>query len=113
MINGRKKSSHNRKNLRPKLYEVWLADMPFENSKGGKQRPVIVVKEGENYGVVILTTSPATSTKDFSLMIPEEAGMDFSSTVKAGTIHHITASKFIHRMGKLSDYDREELLSRL
>ena len=113
-IGTESRPSHNRKNYRPKPMEVWLADIPFDNGQGSKIRPVIVVRENNGkFDVVMMTSSKPNSEKDFILMDPESAGLEYGSTVKAGKIYSVTSFKFRQKKGNLSDYDREELGTRI
>ena len=91
-----------------------MVDIPFDGRDGSKVRPAIVVKESEGkYGVVMMTSSPPSSDHDFILMDPESAGLEYGSTVKAGKIYYVTPSKFRIKKGNISDYDKEELRSRI
>ena len=111
-VTGRK-PTHNR-TFRPKLMEVWIVDVPFDNGRGSKKRPAIVVRESDGrYGVVMMTSSDATSDRDFTLMDPESAGLEYGSTVKAGKVYDVAASRFYQKKGVLSDYDRDELALRM
>ena len=105
--NPMQKSSHNRKNNMPKFMEVWLVDLPFDNSDHMKKRPGIVVgSSGGMHSVVMITSSNVFSQKDFKIIDPECAGLDHDSTIRPEKKYIVSASKFSHKLGELSEYDQ-------
>ncbi len=109
-----KKPSHNRSPKSPKPMETWFVELPFDNSDDKKKRPGIVVKENNGmFDVVMITSSGAHSEKDFTIMDTEYAGLDHDSTVRLGKIYKVSASKFDHKLGELSEYDVEELMDKI
>lgn len=98
----------------PEPWEVWHARFNYEEGKGYKYRPVIIVGSGSSGDLVMMVTS-ATSKRtlehDYHLKDWEAAGLDKPSIARADRIAEVPASYLgtVGRIGSLSARDRAAL----
>lgn len=94
----------------PQPFEVWLADVPFDDGYNHKNRPVIVVENNsEWFSVLPMTSRYPKYDSEFQLYDWQCAGLNYQGTVKNERVM-LSYNSFIHKIGNLtqSDIDRVE-----
>lgn len=94
----------------PRMWEIWHARFDFDDGKGYKYRPVIVVGVRESSSLVMMVTSSANKLHlehDYLLRDWEAAGFDKPSVARIDRIAEIPSGYLgtSGRIGKLSDND--------
>ncbi|WP_304089022.1 type II toxin-antitoxin system PemK/MazF family toxin [Phascolarctobacterium succinatutens] len=100
----------------PNKWEVWLADVRFEDKPEiSKRRPVIVFDKQQVYIVSMKVTGqpPKNSKTDYVLQRWQEAGLDTVSIVQITKQLKLVRSDFICKIGKLQIKDIMEIKVRL
>lgn len=100
----------------PKKWEVWLADVRFEDKPEiSKRRPVIVFENQQVYIVSIKVTGqqPRDAKTDYVLQRWEEAGLDTVSVVQITKQLKLVRSDFVCKIGKLQIKDIMEIKVRM
>lgn len=88
-------------------WDIWWANVKFEDTDEVKERPVIIVRPGEVYVVSV----PVTSTPErimwgeYDITMWKTAGFDHPSTARLSKIVHLERSAFSRKMGRLYAYD--------
>lgn len=94
-------------NNRPQKWEVWFADVQFDDGTKSKKRPVVVIDDKIAYLLCYKVTGqePKPYRKEYELQNWQEAGLDTNSTVILDNHIKLSIDKFIHKIGKLSVKD--------
>lgn len=98
----------------PQLWEVWHARFNFEEGKGYKYRPVIVVGVREDGNLVMMVTSSTNKLHlehDYLLQDWKDAGLVKPSVARIDRIAEIPPNYLgtAGRIGRLSDRDIFEI----
>jgi len=93
--------------------EVWLADFPFsEDETKSKKRPVIVLRvDDETCSVFSMKVTSTEPRGEFEIELFDwsEIPLDHPSTAVASQVVEIFKSKFIKKIGILSEDDWENI----
>ncbi len=100
--------------VEPQLWEVWHARFNFEEGKGYKYRPVIVVGVHFDGSLVMMVTSVGNKLQlphDYVLQDWRQAGLDKPSIARADRIASIPPDYIgtAGRIGRLSQRDVDAL----
>jgi 2-iminobutanoate/2-iminopropanoate deaminase len=89
-------------------WEVWFADVPFEDGNGHKPRPVVIL-ESINEDVTIVPIVPLTSHAprygEYALQFWADAGLRFPTTARIFKRYKIHIDKFSFKIGTLHKSD--------
>ena len=92
--------------LNPKVWEVWLATVPYEDDYSAKRRPVVVVDvKSTHIEVTGMTSRPPEYSDEFYLSDWKRVGLKQRSTVKTRRIVKLSHRMFIHKIGDLGIAD--------
>lgn len=94
----------------PKVWEVWHARFDYDNRRGYKYRPVIIVGVREDGSLVMMVTSSTNKLHlehDYLLQDWQAAGLDKPSIARADRIAEIPPDYLgtVGRIGVLSERD--------
>ena len=105
-----KKRPHNHPTHNAKAGEVWIAnDMKFEGSEGHKDRPIIIVSvNGGSIKCYHCTSQISSIRKRSEILDLASAGLEKRTYVDL-ELHTISSNKLSHKLGELSDEDRDIL----
>ena len=91
-------------------WEIWEADVPFEEGKGSKKRPVLVLSENEIYVLSLKMTSHEPRYNrmegEYEIMRWQEAGLDKPTVIQCSKILKLDRSRFTgKKYGRLMSTD--------
>lgn len=91
-------------------WEIWEADVEFEEKKGSKKRPVLILSEVECLVFSLKMTSHAarydTLEGEYELMKWEEAGLKVPTVVQCSRVLELAPDKITEKQyGKLTATD--------
>lgn len=89
-------------------WEIWLADVKFEDSDEVKQRPVVIVEENVAFILALKVTSHKPREKfrgEYSIKFWSEAGLHKESTVRISQKLHLEKKDLSRRLGRLHPSD--------
>ena len=92
----------------PRRWEVWLANVKFEDSNLIKTRPVIVAEDKTVYFLCYKITGqpPRTNIQgEYEIIEWQSAGLDTISTVRLSQPIKLLPDKFIRKLGSLKTKD--------
>ena len=92
--------------MKYKKWEVWFAEVKYEDSDEIKKRPILVI--GENKGLIIslkMTSKKARDKLDYPLKHWAKVGLDKETVVRTSKICQLIDSDLIWKIGRLSEYD--------
>ncbi len=97
-----------------KRWEIWEALVPFEEGKGAKKRPVVVLSEEEMYVLSLKMTSHKPRYNqlegEFELMKWEEAGLKKPTVIQCSKLLKLDKTAFTGRQyGRLTSTDIVQL----
>lgn len=95
-----------------KKWEVWFADAPFDNGRGSKVRPVLVLRVNGRTVNTFKITSREPRTRfpaEYSIVHWGEAGLYTPSTIRGSEILEIERSRFMDKVGSLQEEDIRNL----
>ena len=92
-----------------KLWEVFLARVPFEDLPEEKVRPVLILAEGNGFVECIKMTSKPPRGGEYPLRFWGESGLKKPTTVRVSKVLRLKATSFIKRIGRLSIADIVEI----
>jgi mRNA interferase MazF len=100
----------------PKRGEIWLANLdPTVGHEIRKTRPVVVISSDHMGALPVKLTSPATSTPldeapwRVRLSPTSLNGLDRPTTVDALQTRALSIRRFIHRIGRLTEEEMQEI----
>ena len=98
----------------PRQGEIWHARFGYDDGRGYKYRPVIVVGTSEGGSIVMMVTSAANKLSlehDYLLKDWEREGLDKPSIARVDRIAEIPAGYLgtAGRIGRLSERDEAEI----
>ncbi|WP_400226485.1 hypothetical protein [Methanomethylophilus alvi] len=89
-----------------KVWDVWLAEVPFHDSTGSKLRHVLVTgHKGMDVEVAEMTSHTVRYDTDVTLLDLGHAGLDKTTVVKTRNRLTLKAGKLQTRLGGISPYD--------
>lgn len=93
--------------IRPIAWEVWLANVRFEDVPETKKRPVVVTETGEAFIIALKVTShePRDAWGEYALMEWRTAGLKKQSTVRISKRLRLPKTALVHRIGVLHQAD--------
>ena len=87
-------------------WEVWLANVRFEDISGTKKRPVLILDKKHGIAVSLkMTTHQPRNASEYALRDWAKVGLRRVTTVRTGKVLHLQNTDFIQKIGRLSDYD--------
>lgn len=89
-------------------WDIWLVDMPFEESIGSKVRPGLVIEsDGAYYIVGKMTTHPPRNHYPYEYALKDwrGAGLNFPTTLRLSHRVRLDRSKFIKKLGVVQPID--------
>jgi hypothetical protein len=94
-------------------WEIWLADIPFEDNSGSKVRPVIILNRTTGRLNVLPLTTHEPRLGDYDLPHWAEAGLPKPSAVRIPKLSYIATSAVIKKIGDVHSEDKIEILQLL
>lgn len=88
-----------------KRWEVWAANVKFEDSPVVKSRPVLILADKSIYAVCIKMTGTAPRRGEYALKDWQFVGLTKPTTVRIGKVLHMTAKDLKYKIGDLSPLD--------
>ena len=95
-------------------WDIFLAEVPFEDLPQSKVRPVLILDESAVLVICLKMTSQSPRRGEYVLQKWQEAGLHKPTTVRISKRMELERSAFIKRIGalQLSDiYEIQRLLS--
>ena len=93
-----------------KKWEIWLAEVKYEESDDMKKRPVLIVGEKDTFIISLkMTSHEKRHDSDYSLKHWQRAGLDKETVVRTSKICRLVESDFIHKLGRISEHDILEI----
>ena len=94
-----------------KEWEIWWADVMFEDSSEHKRRPVLVLNDCEGLLIetVKITSHPKRDVFDVEINEWKSCGLSKSSTVRLDKVVVLNRNKFISKIGDLSARDKIQI----
>ncbi len=90
----------------PRKWDVWFADVSYENTPGHKGRPVVVLgRSGNSVRVLEITSHVARCFTDLEVMDRYAAGLERASTVKCASSKVVDCRRFSSKLGVLGRID--------
>ncbi len=90
--------------------ELWVADIPFTDSRDSKKRPVLVLwLDGSDVVVATVTSAKPRSRRDVLLDDWKQSGLRLASTVRLSHLDCLEQSLLTGKIGSLSATDRQEI----
>ncbi len=105
--------------MTPAKWEIWLADVPYEDVEGSKVRPVLVIDSQEPVIIVgKMTSKPPRPGYPYEYQITDwkNAGLKVQTTLRLSKILRLDMDRFRRKMGDLQPADHikvREMLSRI
>ena len=90
-----------------KAWDVWLANVRFEDTPETKKRPVVITETGESFILALKVTShePRNMWGEYRLIEWRAAGLQRQSTVRISKRLKLPESAMVHRIGTLHAAD--------
>lgn len=98
-----------------KRFEIWYANVRFEDSRQIKQRPVLIWNDNA-YMVVaykLTGTDRGDNEKEFKIEHWQEAGLTKPTTIRMEKLLKLQQSDIIKYIGKLDPRDQMRFLMRI
>jgi len=92
--------------MKCKKWEVWFANVKFEDTDEIKKRPVLII--GNNSGLAIslkITTHEPRYNSDYPLKYWARAGLDKESVVMTSKILYLKDEDLVRYFGRISEHD--------
>ena len=91
-----------------KSWEIWWADVKFEENTEEKCRPVIVIDDRTAFvlSLYVTSASPRPGYCDYVIQDWEFSGLSKPSTVRLDKMLSIDPSKFVSKIGTVSQRDK-------
>lgn len=98
-------------------WEIYLAYVRYEDTDGGKHRPVLVVEDGTAYPISCLKmTSHEPRYGEYAIIRWREAGLHKQTTIRISKILYLNEDDFVKKIGDLDPVDIsniEKMISQL
>ena len=90
-----------------KRWEIYWADVRFEDTDGYKVRPVVILNETVAFvvGFGVYSASPRPKTNDYVIRDWKQAGLDHQSTIRPDRLVSIDKNRVYEKIGELSKRD--------
>ncbi|GHU69927.1 hypothetical protein FACS1894184_14680 [Clostridia bacterium] len=91
-----------------KQWEVYWAYVPYKEGKGGKDRPVVVISQGECQQVMMLYLTTSKPNNDYDTLIKEwkKSGLTESTYTRVARRYPIESITIHQRIGRLMRVDQ-------
>lgn len=88
-------------------WEIWLAYVAFEESDGGKERPVLVLEDGTVYVIALMITSHEQRNMygEYDVVKWQSAGLRKPSTIRITRKLMLSEEDLISKIGDLQPLD--------
>lgn len=96
-----------------KMWEIWFANFPFDDSDVKKKRPVIVlnIEPAEVLSIKVTSHNARNDDKyDVAIEKWEEAGLDRPSVARISKSMILIKDEFIHKIGTLHTNDQTNIM---
>ena len=94
-------------------WEVWAADVKYEESATIKPRPVLVLADRSTHIVCLKMTKTAPQRGEYLLKDWQFVGLRYPTTVRIGKVLHMQAGDLKYKIGSLSPVDMASVQSML
>lgn len=90
-----------------KRWEIYWADVKFEETNGSKIRPIVILNDNVAFvvGLGVTSSSPRPESKDYVIKDWEQAGLDHQSTIRVDRSVRINKDSVFEKIGELSKRD--------
>jgi len=90
-----------------KRWEIYWAEVPFEEKDGSKIRPVVILNDRTAFVISfgIYSASPRPFTNDFPIRDWKQTGLDHESTIRVDRRIKIEKQQIHDKIGELSKRD--------
>lgn len=95
--------------MKPRKWEIWFVNMPFEEGIGSKHRPALVIDTQTNYVVVgKMTKHPPRPgyQYEYQMIDWKGAGLRLPTTLRLSKIATLQEADFIRKMGEIQPIDQ-------
>ena len=93
-----------------KPWDIWLANVKFEDINQSKIRPVVILEVSKNIIKAIKLTSKLPRYKrDYALKFWEDAGLKKPTTAKTEKFIPLHVKKTIFKIGTLHSFDKTKI----
>lgn len=91
-----------------KAWDIWWAQVKYEECDTEKRRPVILLEDGSAFvlGLYVTSQSPRPGYNDYPLADWKEEGLPAQSTVRIEKKLRIPAEKMDSKIGRISQRDK-------
>ncbi len=94
-------------------WDVWLADVHFEEINQSKKRPVLILNDSTVVVYALKMTSHDVRTGEYPLKRWKEAGLDRPTVVRIGKKLQLSSKDMIRKFGQIHPVDRVEIMKKL
>jgi len=92
--------------MKYKAWEIWLAQVRFEDSSQIKLRPVLVVPDGHgSFLMVKMTKSEPRSQYEHRITEWQWSGLSYETIIRTGKFLSLGEPDMIHKLGDLHPVD--------
>ncbi|MDR0523171.1 MAG: type II toxin-antitoxin system PemK/MazF family toxin [Candidatus Methanoplasma sp.] len=90
---------------KPRMWEIWLADVEFEGAPGHKKRPVLVLgAKAGGIELMEITSQPIRRTfADVEVPGTVDTGLEKDSIIRTGRRRTVPREAMIRRLGEVAD----------
>ena len=94
-------------------WEVWAANVKYEDSNTIKPRPVLVLADRGTYVICLKMTKTAPRRGEYLLKEWQFVGLRYPTTVRIGKVLHMQARDLKYRIGSLCPLDMASIQTML
>jgi len=93
--------------MKCKQWEIWDANVKFDDSDEIKKRPVLVIDAESGIAIALkMTTHPPRDDNEYILKDWEKSGLKKPTTIRTSKVLHLLDSDIIKKRGSLTLKDR-------
>jgi len=86
-------------------WQIWLANVRFEDSPEIKKRPVLILQNAATYVLALKMTSQPPRPGEYIIKDWQTAGLKKETTVRIDKLLKLSPNTLCHKIGKLSFVD--------
>lgn len=93
-------------------WEIWWAEVEYENHEGSKRRPVLIVSAEEVYVLSYKITSHEARDQwgEYEIIYWQSAGLPKPSTVRLTQLYRLPREAIKKKIGRLKQEDIEAII---
>ena len=96
--------------MKANAWEVWFAEVEFEEYTGTKKRPVLFISKNAGIATCLkMTSHPPRDNYDYPLIHWLTAGLHKPTTVRTSKMLHIDERDLVMRIGQLQHHDIKKI----